>query len=176
MQRQSGFAYLLMLFLVALLAVSMLAAGTLEYYAGVRSDEAELLRVGAEFQHALASYRNAVEPRTYPASLDELVLDRRSGVLRRHLRKIYIDPVTRSRDWGVVIEAGGIVGVYSKSERKPLKIAGFDPDVTRLEGAERYSDWIFSPVKLMPNKRTNLSGADQSALQVFDTAGPARRF
>jgi hypothetical protein len=149
-RRECGFAYLLMLFLVALLAISMLAMGTLEYYAKVRSDEVELLRIGAEFRHALASYRNAVEPRTYPASLDELVLDRRSGVLRRHLRKIYVDPITRNRDWGVVVEAGGIVGVYSKSQRKPLKVAGFDPEDAGLEGAEHYSDWIFSPIRVMP--------------------------
>lgn len=149
MRRQSGFAYLLMLFMLVLLSISLLALGTLEYYAGVRSDEAELLRVGTEFRHALASYRNAVEPRAYPASLDELVLDRRSGVLRRHLRKIYVDPVTRTRDWGVMVEAGGIVGVYSKSERRPLKVAGFAPDDAGLEGAERYSDWIFSPVRVV---------------------------
>lgn len=151
MRRESGFAYLLMLFLIALLAISMLAMGTLEHYAKIRSDEVELLRVGAEFRHALSSYRNAVEPRTYPASLDDLVLDRRSGVLRRHLRKIYMDPVTRSRDWGLVIEAGGIVGVYSKSQRKPMKVAGFDPEDAGLEGAEHYSDWIFSPVRVMPD-------------------------
>ena len=86
----------------------------------------------------------------YPVSLDQLVLDRRSGVLRRHLRKIYVDPITRKRDWGVVLEAGGIVGVYSKSERKPMKVANFDPDDAGLEGAEHYSDWIFSPVRLTP--------------------------
>jgi hypothetical protein len=151
MRRECGFAYLLMLFLIALLAISMLAMGTLEHYAKIRSDEVELLRVGAEFRHALASYRNAMEPRTYPASLDELVLDRRSGVLRRHLRKIYVDPITRNRDWGVVVEAGGIVGVYSKSERKPLKVAGFDPEDAGLEGAEHYSDWIFSPIRVIPD-------------------------
>ena len=154
-RRTFGFAYLFMLFMLALLAISLLAAGTLEYYAGVRSNEAELLRVGAEFRHALSSYRNAVAPGAYPASLDELVLDRRSGVLRRHLRKLYVDPMTRSRDWGLIVEAGQIVGVYSKSERKPMKVAGFDPEDAGLEGGEHYSDWIFSPVRLLPDKATN---------------------
>lgn len=150
MRRQSGFAYLLMLFMVALLAISLLTMGALEHYAKVRSDEVELLRVGAEFRRALASYRNAAEPRMYPVSLDELVLDRRSGLLRRHLRKIYVDPITRNRDWGLVLEGGGIVGVHSKSGRKPMKVAGFDPDDAGFEGAEHYSDWIFSPVRLTP--------------------------
>jgi hypothetical protein len=148
--RQGGFAYLLLLFLVALLAISALAVGSLEYYASARSDEAELLRIGDEFRRGLASYHNAVEPRIYPATLGELVNDRRGGVLRRHLRKIYVDPVTRSSDWGLLIQAGSIIGVYSKSKRKPLKVAGFSPDDTAFEGAEHYSDWVFSPVKLVP--------------------------
>jgi hypothetical protein len=150
MNSQRGFAYLLLLFMVALLAISLLAVGSLEHYARVRSDEAELLRIGAQFRRAIASYRNAVEPRTYPPALDDLLLDRRNGMLRRHLRKIYVDPMTRSRDWVLVREAGGIVGVHSRSGRRPMKVAGFDPQDAALEGAERYSDWVFSPVSLLP--------------------------
>lgn len=150
MKRQRGFAYLLLLFLVALLAISLLAVGSLEHYARVRSDEAELLYIGAQFRRAIASYRNAAEPRTYPPALDDLLLDRRNGVLRRHLRKIYVDPMTHGREWGLVREEGGIIGVHSRSERKPMKVAGFDPQDAALEGAERYSDWVFSPVILLP--------------------------
>jgi len=150
MNRQLGFTYLLLLFMVALLAISLLAIGTLEHYAHVRSDETELLRIGAQFRHAIASYHNAVEPRTYPVSLDDLLLDRRNGVLRRHLRKVYVDPMTRSRDWGLVRAEGGIVGVHSMSDRRPMKVAGFDPPDAALEGAERYSDWVFSPLNTTP--------------------------
>lgn len=158
MRRQRGFAYLLLLFMVALLAISLLAVGSLEHYARVRSDEAELLHIGAQFRRAIASYRNAVEPRTYPPTLDDLLQDRRNGVLRRHLRKIYVDPMTRNREWGLVREGAGIVGVHSLSERKPMKVAGFDPQDAALEGAERYSDWVFSPVSVLP------SGAASTAL------------
>lgn len=145
MARQSGFAYLFLLFLIALLAVSVLAISTLAHYAGVRSDEAELLRIGGEFRRALASYRDAANPRVYPASLDELLLDRRSGIERRHLRKLYIDPITRQSEWGLVMEAGRIVGVHSRSERTPFKVSGFDPVDGAFEGAAHYSDWIFQP-------------------------------
>lgn len=158
MRKQSGFTYLLILFLIVILAISMLVAGTLEHYAKVRSDEAELLRIGAEFRQGLARYRNSVEPRTFPTSLDELVLDRRSGVLRRHLRKIYVDPISRTRDWGVVLEGGQIVGVYSKSQRRPMKVAGFDPEDSALEGSEHYSDWIFTPLRVLTDAERTEAG------------------
>lgn len=146
MARQSGFAYLLLLYIVALLAISLLAVSALEYYAGVRSDEAQLLREGSEFSRALASYHDAASPHVYPATLDELLLDRRAGGLRRHLRKIYVDPMTRTRDWELVVENGQIVGIHSRSERQPLKIAGFGPDEVGFEQAKTYADWIFRPL------------------------------
>jgi len=143
--RQSGFAYLFLLFFIALMAVSALALGTVAHYARIRSDEAELLRIGGEFRRALAGYRDAANPRVYPTSLDDLLLDRRSGIQRRHLRKVYVDPITRQREWGLVTEAGRIVGVHSLSARKPLKVSGFDPLDGDFELAEHYSEWVFQP-------------------------------
>jgi len=143
MRRHSGFAYLFLLFFVALLAITALAMGTVQYYEKTRSDEAELLRIGAEFRAALASYHNGIEPHEFPASLDQLLTDQRSPSTRRHLRKIYFDPITRTQEWGLVIENGRIVGIHSLSEREPLKISGFDPDDAGFEGAKHYSDWVF---------------------------------
>jgi type II secretory pathway pseudopilin PulG len=143
MRRQSGFAYLFLLFALMVLAISALAIGSLQYYARIRSDEAELLRIGSEFRHALASYRDAHMSHAYPVSLEELLLDQRSGVDRRHLRKLYFDPVTRSQEWGLVVEQGRIVGIHSLSDRTPLKVAGFDPEDADFEGAEHYADWVF---------------------------------
>lgn len=145
MNRQSGFAYLFLLFFIALLAISALAMGSLQHYAKIRSDEAELLRIGSEFRRALASYREAAVPHVYPVSLDDLLLDQRTGSVKRHLRKLYFDPITRHREWGVVMEAGRIVGVHSLSERAPMKVADFDASDHALEGSERYSDWLFVP-------------------------------
>lgn len=143
MRRQAGFTYLFMLFTLAILAVATLAVSSLQYLARTRAEEAELLRIGAEFRQALAHYRDAHPSQAYPLSLDELLLDERSGVLRRHLRRIYIDPLTRTAEWGLVVEQGRIVGVHSLSERAPLKIAGFDPDDREFTGATRYADWVF---------------------------------
>lgn len=143
MARELGFAYLFLLFLLALLAISALAVGSLQHYARVRSNEAELLRIGAEFRRGLASYHDAAMPSVYPRTLEDLLLDQRAGSDERHLRKIYVDPVTGRREWGLVIEQGRIVGIHSLSERSPMKVAGFDPESAAFEGAERYSDWVF---------------------------------
>lgn len=145
MSRQHGFAYLFMLFLIALVAISALAVTTVGHYNGIRSDERELLRIGAEFRRALDSYRSAAEPRVYPRSLDDLVSDQRSGDEVRHLRKIYVDPITRTREWGVVLAGGQIVGIHSSSKRIPLKTAGFHALNSHFENAGSYADWIFSP-------------------------------
>lgn len=143
MRRQSGFAYLFLLFVLALLVISSLAIGSLQHYARIRSDEAELLRIGAEFRRALSSYRDAATPHVFPKSMDELLLDQRSGTNKRHLRKVYVDPITSRGEWGLVMEHGRIVGIHSLSERVPMKISGFGRENSEFEGVERYSEWVF---------------------------------
>jgi type II secretory pathway pseudopilin PulG len=143
--RAGGYAYLFLLFTLALLSIAALSIAQLDRLATRRAEEAELRRIGGEFSRALAGYRDAAEPHRYPASLDELVTDRRGGVLRRHLRRIYVDPVTRTPEWGLVLEGGQIVGVHSLSERKPLKVAGFAAGEAGFENAQRYADWVFQP-------------------------------
>lgn len=145
MRKQLGFAYLFLIFLIALLAISAAAIATLGYMEKQRSDEAELLRIGHEFRAALASYRDGAGNQEFPASLDELLEDKRTFPPRRHLRKVYFDPVTRTREWGLEVEAGRIVGIQSLSERGPLKVAGFDAADAGFENAEHYSAWIFRP-------------------------------
>jgi hypothetical protein len=143
MLRQSGFAYLFLLFLLAVLAISALALGSLQHYERLRSDEAELLRVGGEFRRAIIHYRDAAMPRMYPRTLEDLLLDGRAGRMQRHLRKIYVDPMTGKAEWGLVLEEGYIVGVHSLSQRAPLKVSGFDPDDADFESAARHADWVF---------------------------------
>ena len=146
MRSQGGFAYLFLLFLIALLAISAAAVGTLGYYERQRSDEAELLRIGHEFRAALSSYYNTAERREFPATLDQLLEDGRTRPATHHLRKIYFDPMTRERDWVLVLEAGRIVGIHSLSERQPMKVSGFAATDAEFENAEHYSAWIFRAV------------------------------
>jgi len=145
-----GYAYLFLLFTMALLAIAVLAVGQLDHLATRHAEEAELRRIGGEYSRALASYHAAAEPHRYPARFEDLLADRRSGVLRRHLRRIYVDPVTRTKDWGLVREGGEIVGVHSLSGRAPLKVAGFGPGEAGFEHAASYADWIFQPVPTPP--------------------------
>jgi type II secretory pathway pseudopilin PulG len=146
MRRQGGYAYLFLLFTLALLSLAALAAARLDQLAVRRAEEAELRRIGAEYGRALAAYHDAVQPHAYPESLEALLADRRGGIERRHLRKVYFDPVARTREWGLVVDGGQVVGVHSLSESAPIKVAGFAPGEIGFEGATRYADWVFRPV------------------------------
>jgi hypothetical protein len=62
----------------------------------------------------------------------------------RHLRRIYADPITGSADWGIVEtpDKAGIMGVYSRSEEKPIKQGNFPPSEA-FDDAENYTKWTF---------------------------------
>ena len=64
------------------------------------------------------------------------------------------DVVSEEAEWGLIdAPGGGIAGVYSRSEAKPLKTGNFAPPDVRFEGAERYSDWkfVFEPRSSVPS-------------------------
>lgn len=167
-RRQGGFAYLYLLFAVAIVSVALLAEASLRHYEVRRQEEAELIRIGREFRSALISYRASGNIRELPASLEDLLLDRRLGEDRRHLRRIYHDPMTRSPEWGLVREGGRIVGVHSLSPREPLKVAGFDPEEAHFEGVSRYNEWQFIAGQHEPA----VIGQGQSPGQFGLTIGP----
>lgn len=141
-----GFTYLGVLALVAVTGIAAAALGTLWHTAQQRERERELLDAGAEIQRAIRSYvtsRGVGKPQ-YPRSLDDLVLDRRHPVVVRHLRRIHVDPMTGTAEWGLITAPdGGIMGVHSRSERAPLKQANFDPAQVDFGVAARYADWRF---------------------------------
>jgi type II secretory pathway pseudopilin PulG len=147
-QGEGGFTYVGLIVLVAI--IGMVGAATLKVDALLRraAAEQELLEIGAAFSQALKSYAEAT-PRgqpTYPPSLQELLKDPRSPAIRRHLRKIFVDPITGKAEWGIV-HAGndtGVLAVYSLSKAKPLKVANFDGRFANLENREKISDWKFA--------------------------------
>lgn len=138
----SGFTYLGVLFLVALMGVGLAAAGNAWHSTTLREREADLMFVGAQYRRAIEMYvRNGG---TYPRTLEDLLKDPRRPDTQRYLRKKFADPVTGKAEWGLVkAPDGGIMGVHSLSEAEPFK-RGFlrapqaDPDVR-----EKYSDWLF---------------------------------
>src|SRR5205807_8198758 len=107
----------------------------------------DLLSVGNQYRTAIQRYVLAGKAQ-YPQKLEVLLKDPRQPSIQRYLRKLYPDPMTGKSEWGFVKGPdGGIGGVYSLSEDKPLKVAGFKLRDASLEGAQKYSDWkiVFSP-------------------------------
>ena len=152
----SGFAFLWVLAAVAMVGMLLASGSEMVSIQQRRDRELELLSVGRQFRTALQQYHDAVASGSapqYPASLDDLLLDRRGGgPVRRYLRKIYADPITGSRDWGLVRIGGAIVAVYSKSEIRPLKQRGFEAEEQGFNDATSYRAWTFSPTPL-PGQR-----------------------
>ncbi len=143
---QDGFTYMALLFAIVLAGTALAATGVLWRTEGAREREAELLFIGGEIQRALESYFLAtpIEPRRYPRTLEELVEDRRGPFVRRHLRRLYADPLTGKPDWMLVRAPDGtITGVHSTSELVPIKRAsafGTFP----FADAKTYRDWLFA--------------------------------
>ena len=146
-RRAGGFTYLTVLFIVALMGIGLALAGTVWHTMALREREAELLHVGNEYRKAIERYYLS-GPRQYPRELPALLKDPRQPGTVRYLRKLYPDPVSGKDEWGLVkAPDGGIAGVYSTSEAKPLKSGGFAVRDKEFEGEEKYSDWqfIYSP-------------------------------
>lgn len=143
--RQTGFTLLAILFLVAALGVGMAALGTLWENANRREQEAQLLFVGDQYRRAIAAYYQATPggEKHYPASLQDLLKDNRFPQTKRHLRRLYPDPLTGKPEWGLVKKDNGIAGVHSLSTREPLKQANFTQANQAFEGAGSYVQWQF---------------------------------
>ena len=138
----SGFTYLGVLLAVALLGIGLAAIGTLWTTTMRREREAQLLFAGDAFRSAIASYY--ANGRRFPQELDDLVADQRTPQPRRHLRRIYLDPMTSRADWQLLRDPdGGIFGVASSSQQAPLKRANFPEQDAGFEKAECYCDWKF---------------------------------
>lgn len=133
---ERGFTYLALLWWVTLSGVMLAALGSQWRLDMTRQREAELAFRGAQIQAALAAYQNNTPPGQprLPQALSDLLDDTRQGPPRRHLRRLWGDPVT-GQPWGLLRnEAGGIRGVYSTSERRPL---------TAPDSVSTYREWLF---------------------------------
>jgi hypothetical protein len=139
----------------------MAALGTVWHTHAQREKEAELLFIGGEYARAIANYQRMTPgaEKKYPPNLEALLADSRFPNTVRHLRRLYRDPITGAGEWGTARdEAGGITGVYSLAESKPMKKAGFGPGREAFADAETYQDWVF--VAVTP---TAVAPADKSA-------------
>lgn len=170
--RVSGFAYVLLLIIVA--TIGLLSASSLSIGSQVtrRDAERELLAIGNEFEQALKSYAavsggaGGLARGVGPRNLQDLIKDPRFPGLKRHLRQIYADPLTGRAQWELVIEPGGsIVGVFSAAEGIPIQRTGFEPAKASFENAESYASWIFGlPNASFPGTRKTSSNAESALI------------
>lgn len=144
---QRGFAYLWVLLLVAFMGLGLTVAVEVDATLARRSQEQELLVIGHQFRNAIARYYEgplAGGQREYPATLDDLLRDNRAPGIRRHLRKVFTDPMTGKAEWGLMRVGGRIVGVHSLSGATPIKQDHFEAQDMAFRGRGKYSDWVFT--------------------------------
>lgn len=149
---QAGFTYVLIL--VALLVVGILAE--IAYIPNQqkikRDKETELMFRGMAYQKAIQSYYE-MNPsnKRYPRRLQDLLQDKRVAHAR-HIRQLYDDPFatgdeavqTSDVEWILLRnKSGGITGVASSSEERPLKQMNFPYGYELFENAGHYSEWLF---------------------------------
>ena len=149
-RRAGGFTYLSVIIVVAI--IGLVAASALKLGAVVQRSRAEqeLLYIGAAFSDALQSYADATPAGMppQPPSLKELLRDPRFPVVRRHLRKVFVDPITGGAEWGVVYSGDkiGVLAVYSLSDARPVKVGNFPARFDALAGKQKLSEWRFGAV------------------------------
>lgn len=144
---QAGFTFVAMLIAIAVIGAGLAATGEIWSQSSQREKEQELLFVGNQFRQAIALYyeRTPGAAKQYPEKLEQLLDDKRHLTVQRYLRKIYVDPMTGTPEWGLVFDkpGGRIMGVYSLSKDAPIKMSGFRARDRHLEGATQYLEWRF---------------------------------
>lgn len=143
--KAGGFAYIALLTMIAVMGIMMMRVSGAGAAAKQREQEAQLLFAGDQILKAIDSYyRGGPHAGCYPMNLESLVEDKRLRVTARHLRRLYADPMSGKPQWGVIRDAlGNIKGVYSPSERVPMKQKGFAKEYKSFSGASSLSGWKF---------------------------------
>ena len=168
---QRGYTYFGILFVVALIGLALTGAALITQVERQRESEQQLLFIGQQYVNAIASYYHDAPGgnKHYPRTMAELLRDPRYPTIRRHLRKPWIDPLTHSREWGIVrTKQGGIAGIYSLAKGKPFKQAGFGAAVMEklLANKNRYQDWKFIYIASVDDtvrpQKANVGGEDNA--------------
>lgn len=140
-----GFAYIWMLVIFSILAMAI-GQWSVNYATLLqREKEQELIRIGSLYQKAINEYYNnsPLGYPKYPVKLEELLRDERHSEIFRYLRKIEKDPITNKNFEVIRNKENGIIGVYSPSFEKPIKIKNFSKELVSFENANSYRDWKF---------------------------------
>jgi len=147
LKRQSGFTYLGLLALIAIMGLVLTMATRVWSFSEQRDKEQQLLYVGDQFRNAIAAY--FAFGSQYPLTLQQLLQDDRTPVARRYLRQIYRDPMTNDTDWNLIKDPTGvgIMGVASKSKLVPIKRKHFADTEIGFVDKDCYCEWqfVYSP-------------------------------
>lgn len=162
-RRAAGYTYIGLLFFVFLAGIGLALAAHSWHMEIRRERERELLFVGDQFRRAIASYfADPAGKNQYPQKLEDLLEDRRHPNPVRHLRQIYRDPMTGEAQWNLIVEKERIIGVSSRSEGQPIKVAGFPERYQEFASATSYNAWRFihrpQPAKAPPSTNPPLEG------------------
>jgi len=139
-----GVTYLALMFSIVLIGISASATARQWTVMIQREKEADLVAKGIEIQNALSVYSATMKlgrvtnMEVYPQSLAELTRGPKP-----YLRKVYQDPMNGAEWEYMRAPTGGIMGVRSKSNIKPIKERDFPLAVRHFEGRKSYRDWIF---------------------------------
>lgn len=153
--QQVGIGYLTVLFIISVLGLVMATTYQQQSKVAQRDREDALLFVGQQYVQALTSYyqQSPEGSNELPETLEALVLDKRFIPTTRHIRKIYIDPITGEALGLILNEQQKIKGVYSVSNQTILQVDKFknlqiEPNSQEVN-MQRYSD-----VKFIFEKKT----------------------
>ena len=137
---QRGVTYLMVMFAIVLMGISLSVVGKHWVMTVKRDHEAELLFRGTRIQNAIARYaadyeiRKATRPNRYPLSLEEL-----TQRPKRYLQVVYKDPIT-GQDFELIKIGAEVRGVRSRSKERPL-------DRVRFTDAETYDQITFQAIE-----------------------------
>jgi type II secretory pathway pseudopilin PulG len=143
---ERGFTYAAVL--VAMLVLALATQGVMTFVSQQvqRERESDLLRIGQLYASAIGAFYEASpgNVKSWPTSFEDLIEDKRFVSVRRHLREVYPDPMTKSRNWGLIVAAdGGIAGVHSHSMAAPIRSIPVDLGLGPIPNVARYADWQF---------------------------------
>lgn len=139
-----GIVLLALLLTLALLGIALMGAVSWWTLERQRENEEDLIFVGNQYRLAIERYYYATpgNAKALPMRLNDLIEDERFPVPVRHLRRIYLDPMT-GESFKLILIGEQIHGIASTSSRHTIKRSGFSPPYTGFEGVETYDQWKF---------------------------------
>ncbi len=143
--KQFGFTFIGLLIIISISGIVLAAVGVVWHQDVQRNKEQELLFAGNAYRVAIADYfensPNGIKQ--YPNQLEELILDKRFPTVKRHIRTLYPNPLSKDHRWKLILEQGRIKGVTTASALAPIKNSGFPSDYQQFASAKTYQEWVF---------------------------------